>query len=135
MRWSLVLISVLMAGCTTLGKALANRPVPGYGVDERAAALMNCDADSIKVQAQGYARRSYDAGGPGYIVPSVGDSGCDVLAKLGMPDNVGTIEWEGRGEVQFWYHTGSTQTYDRRTHLVTLRPGQERSWVVSSVVW
>lgn len=127
---------VAAAGCTTLGKALANRPVPGYGINDKAASEVGCDLQDIKTRAEQYKKQSYDQGGPGYVVPSVGDSVCDVFAKLGRPDDLETITTEFGGALNFWYRTGSTETYDLKMHLVVLEQDESGNrLVVTSVVW
>ncbi len=135
-RHALLALGILGTGCTTLGKALANQPVPGYGVSPGLASEMGCDLEEIKEQGDQYRKESFDSGGPGYVVPSVGDTGCDVLAKLGRPDDFDTITTEVGGAMNWWYNTGSTQTRDFKTHLVTLGANKEATGVVvTSVVW
>ncbi len=77
---------LLTAGvaCTSIAKSLAGQPVPGYGITEKAAAEMGCDLEDIKTCGEQYKKESYAEGGPGYAIPSVGDSGCDVFAN-GVP--------------------------------------------------
>ena len=129
-------VGVIALGCTAIGKALANQPVPGYGVSPELAAEMGCDLEDIKRRGDQYKKQSFDSGGPGYVVPSVGDTGCDVLAKLGRPDDFDTITTELGGSMNWWYNTGSTQTRDFKAHLVTLRLNESGAGiVVTSVVW
>ena len=129
-------LSIPVIGCTSLGAALANHPVPAYRVTEDLAASMGCDFDEIKTRGDQYRKDSYAEGGPGYVVPTVGDTGCDVLAKLGRPDDFDTITTQLGGSMNWWYHTGSTQTRDFKTHLVTLDANEEATGViVASVVW
>ena len=131
----LLLASAVLIGCTAVAAALVNHPVPGYGVNERMANSMGCDLEQIEQRGKQYRKESYDRGGPGYVIPNVGDSGCDVLAKLGRPNRVETIQVEGGGSMNFWYRTGSTQTYDFQMHLVVLEPHESLMMVVKSVVW
>ena len=135
-RYMWLALSIPMIGCMSLGAALANHPVPGYGVSEGFASSVGCELEVIKTRGDQYRKDSYAEGGPGYVVPSVGDTGCDVLAKLGSPDDVDTITTEVGGAMNWWYNTGSTQTQDFKTHLVTLGANEEATGVVvTSVVW
>ena len=61
---------------------------------------------------------------------------CDVLAKLGRPDDFDTITTEVGGAMNWWYNTGSTQTGNFKTHLVTFGANEEATGiVVTSLVW
>ena len=91
-------LSIPVIGCMSLGAALANHPVPGYGVSEGLASSIGCELEVIKTRGDQYRKDSYAEGGPGYVVPSVGDTGCDVLAKLGRPDDFDTITTFVKGE-------------------------------------
>ena len=124
------------AGCTGMAKAMAGRPVPAFGITEEAASAAGCQLDEIKLQGERHQRESYDAGGPGYVVPSVGDSVCDVFAKLGAPDDVQTITTEFGGAVHFQYSTGTTSQRNLKAHLVVLGENDSGTqMVVTSVVW
>lgn len=85
MRTSTIILVAVAAsvGCTAIGKELANQPVPAHGVDQELAEEMGCDLTDIQTRGERYKRESLDSGGPGHVMPSVGDTGCDVLAKLG----------------------------------------------------
>ena len=129
---------VATAGCAAnpLLKAMVHKPIPGYGINEKLATISGCDLQDIKIRAKEYQRTSWDEGGPGYVVPSIGDSLCDVFAKLGAPDRSTTIATAVGGAVNLWYHTGSTQTYDFQTHVIVLEENEtETAMIVTSVVW
>ncbi len=127
---------ILTTACTGIAKSLAGQPLPAYGVNEELATLMGCDLADIQARGERYKRQSFDAGGPGYVVPSIGDTGCDVLAKLGRPDDSGAVTTEVGSALNFWYRTGTTQRGNVRMHLVVLEPDESRGGtVVTSVVW
>ncbi len=134
---ALIASVLIAAGCASIAKAFVNQPIPGFGVNEEMATQLGCDIDQIKADAKTYKAEIRENGGPPYVViPRIGDTGCDVLAKLGRPDRVQTIQTAATVGLNLWYNTGSTQTYDYRSHLVTLGPDEsETRFVVTSVVW
>ncbi len=94
-------------------------------MNEELANSMSCDLEQIKREGDEHKNQSYASGGPGYVVPSVGDTGCDVLAKLGRPDDFDTVETEFGGHLNFWYRTGSTQARDLKMHLVVMEENED----------
>ena len=65
-----------------------------------------------------------------------GNTGCDVLAKLGRPDDFDMVATRAGESGTFWYHTGSTQTYNLKTHMVVMEESESGTrTVVTSVVW
>ena len=53
----------------------------------------------------------------------IGDSGCDVLAKLGrLDDYLQTVTTEPRDALDFWQMTLTTQLRNLKSHLVVLQP-------------
>ncbi|MCZ6687324.1 MAG: hypothetical protein O7C69_06445, partial [Gammaproteobacteria bacterium] len=68
-------------------------------------------------------QQSFAEGGPGYVIPEVGDSGCDVFAKLGRPDDI--ITKVNRRDVanlqQFRERTAGAEVL-----LLTIRRGNSR---------
>lgn len=133
---TLFLGGLLFSGCQSMGKALSGNPVPAYGITEEAASIAGCDLVEIKERGERYMRESFNSGGPGYVVPSVGDSACDVFAKLGAPDDVQTITTEFGGAIHFQYSTGTTSQRNFRAHLVVLGESDSGTqMVVTSVVW
>ena len=66
-------IVAVTTACTAIAKSLANQPVPAYGVSEELAEAMGCDLEDIKTRGEQYKRDSYDSGGPGYVIPRVGE--------------------------------------------------------------
>jgi hypothetical protein len=109
---------------------------PAFGITEEAARTMGCDLANIKTRGDRYRTESYESGGPGYVVPSVGDTGCDVFAKLGRPDDIETITTEFGEALNFWYQTGTTQLGNIKMHLVVLGEDDAGTGtVVTSVAW
>jgi len=135
---AIVVVSIAFgtSGCMSVAKALAGHPVAGYGIDQDLADWMRCDLEETKRRGEEFKQQSYASGGRGYLVPSVGDSGCDVLAKLGRPDDIRSVSTENDTYFNLLYHTGSTQTYDYKAHQVTLVMNQMLNGLVAtSVVW
>ncbi len=131
-----VTTTLLLSNCMGIAKSLANQPYAGYGLEEELVGVMGCDLEDVISRGKEYKRQSFAAGGPGYVVPSVGDTGCDVLAKLGRPDDYDTVETETDGHLNFWYRTGSTQTRDLKMHLVVMAENENGSgMVVIRVGW
>lgn len=64
-------------------------------------------------------------------VPRVGHDACEVLAAIGWPDRVDLVEVEGGGSASWWYDSGQSATYDRRSHVVELN----KEGIVTAVVW
>ena len=131
----MAILVVAVNACMAVGAALVNHPVPGYGVSPEAAELMGCDLAEIERRGSDYRKTAYDDGGPGYVVPAVGDTGCDVLAKLGRPDEVRTISSTAGEALHLQYHTGSVRTRDFQAHLVVLELNDANQPVVTQVVW
>ena len=53
----------------------------------------------------------------------VGDSGSDVLAKLGhLDDYLQTVTTKPRDALDFWQMTPTTQLRNLKSHLVVLQP-------------
>lgn len=134
---ALVSCVLTAAACASIAQAFVHYPIPGLGVSEEMATRLGCDIDQIKADAEAYKAEIRDHGGLPYVViPRVGDTVCDVLAKLGRPERVETIQTQATMALNLWYRTGSTQTYDLQSHLVTLGPDEsETRFVVTSVVW
>lgn len=106
-------------------------------VDRMMATSIGCHISEIIVRADSYRSESYEKGGPAYLIPRIGDTGCDVLAKLGTPYKIGLVD-EPRADSMLilWYQTGTTQARDWREHRIVIElDSTGTGMVVTGVAW
>lgn len=128
MRPATALLALAFLGCATLARAYG--PVPGYGVEESQLAAAGCDQGQFEEDVERY--KAMD----GTAYPSMGDSLCDVWAKLGIPDDSQMIQTEWGNSLHYTYESGSIDagTYD--VHTVTFDCGSTAAdCTVRSVSW
>jgi len=121
--------TLLLAGCATMAKGFGGLP-PGYGVPDQVARDACGDLETFRAKVQ-EAKAEFQ--GPP-LVPDVGDSLCEVLAKLGGPDDGMHTQVQGGETLTLYYYTGTPST-GRATHLVEISPGEDGRGRVTAVVW
>lgn len=123
-------ISVLSA-CSSVRHEF--EPVPGHGVDKEVAETWSCDWEYVQKQIEQYKLT-------GYMVPGEGASMCDVLAQLGLPDDIDRVSEGGEESAVLWYQTAEAPdygtTFERDQHMIRVRwHSDQKEWLITKVVW
>lgn len=131
--WGAVLSGlILLSSCSSMKRSFG--PVPGYGVDQAVAQDWNCNYEKVKMLAE----TAKESGG--YWVPESGNTMCQVLGWLGVPNEADHVDVQGERSVILWYQTaepgGYGSNFDRDQHRIRLHWNPDvQKWIVSSVIW
>lgn len=121
---------VLLAGCASVGRSMGHL-VPGYGVTPQmqttfcgGTAAWEKELEEAKAELKATGRQQ----------PTPGMSACRVLARLGAPDDIRTVETE-TSIAAHWTYWEEVPYRGRVAHLVVMVPGPAGGAQVGSVVW
>lgn len=137
MRHLTAALCLAMVGCATYARSSGALP-PGYGVSDDLAISSCGSLEDFRERVDGYNRMyqdAYDRGDPiplGGLIPRIGQTDCDVLAMLGVPDDTTLIQGATYLSASWTYMTGEGVT--RRAHIVTFDADGDH-WVVASIAW
>lgn len=122
MRSITYLLPLLLAACASGGL-----PYPHWAEVGR---QWGCDPLAVQQAAQEYAKtHDMDA-----VVPQVGWTACELLARSGGPEDVDQVQVGDTRAANLYYRDLLSRGTNGKRHLVTLEPA-ENGWRVSAVVW
>jgi hypothetical protein len=135
MRYATMLLVLFLTGCASVQEQLAlslGSLMPGMGVDRPYAEAICGDYATYEglLEPAKIERRESTGG----LRPQPGMSACEVIARIGKPHEVTTVQVTGHTAYHWTYWETPAGTRTRRARLVVLEP-QDATLVVSSVVW